>query len=321
MKKLVQAQNGGFPYQNEDIYGILQNEQFDAYSGFYKAITNNATSGNTGVILYGCNVNAFDGLNYIINFQNSLIYLDNEFLKPDDTINNAIGISGDFYLIPTTPVITQRIYRDNVSKNATTERRFTWTNTLPSTGQYIKFSDGGSGRFVKTIVKNFTTETGTIVQLTNISKFLANGLGFNEWDGWALCNGSNGTVNLKGKFIIGYDSASPTSPTSNPSPTQTNYGLINNIGGLNSVTLTEAQLPVVDKTIQATIRNIVTGVRLTTGGSGGVDKVLRVWDDIDTNRIYNIPNESDIQTRVTFGGGNLIENRPSYIVLAFAQKI
>jgi len=330
MKKLVQAQNGGFPYQNEDIYGILQNEQFDAYSGFYKAITNNANIGNTGVILYGCSVNGFDGLNYNINFQNSLIYLDGEFLKPDVTINNAIGITGDFYLIPTSPVITQRIYRDNVSKDATTERRFTYTNTLPSSGQYIKFSDGGSGRFLKTIVRNYTTETGTIIQLTNISKFFANGLGFNEWDGWALCNGSNGTVNLRGKFVIGYDSTSPTNPSSNPSPTQTNYGLIGNIGGINSQVLVIGQLPNVTRnvdvqTFQPNSRVDVTGI--SNGALGSAVNVYSPYSTGSNTLNGNSLNEpsprisSGFVASVQFGNNEPLENRPSYVVLAFAQKI
>lgn len=321
MKKLVQPSNGGFPYQNEDFYNILQNEQIASYSAFYKSITNNANSSNTGVILFGCSILSFDGSNYLMDFQNSMVYLDGEFLKADDTINTQLSITGDFYLIPTTPTVTQRTYRDNIAKNATTERRFTWTNAQPASGQWIAFSNGGSSRYLKTVLRNATTETGTIVQVSNISKFFSNGLGYNEWSGWAICNGSNGTVNLKGKFVIGYDSTASTSPTTNPSPTQRNYGLIGNTGGLNSLTLTLNQLPVYDNTIQASVKNVVNGVRLTTGGSGGVDNVLRTWDSTDTNRIFNIPAETDIRTRVQFGNGDTIENRPEYVVLAFVQKI
>ena len=45
--------------------------------------------------------------------------------------------------------------------------------------------------------------------------------------GWAICNGQNGTPDLRDRFIVGAGSA---------------YS-VNNTGGANSVTLTEAQMP------------------------------------------------------------------------------
>ena len=45
--------------------------------------------------------------------------------------------------------------------------------------------------------------------------------------GWAICNGQNGTPDLRDRFIVGAGSA---------------YA-INNTGGANSVTLTESQIP------------------------------------------------------------------------------
>src|SRR5690606_4177100 len=49
--------------------------------------------------------------------------------------------------------------------------------------------------------------------------------------GWALCDGTNGTPNLKGKFIVGYD------------PDVVDYNAIAKTGGLKEVTLTEDQMP------------------------------------------------------------------------------
>jgi len=46
-------------------------------------------------------------------------------------------------------------------------------------------------------------------------------------DGWALCDGSNGTPDLRNKFIMGASNSTP----------------VGNTGGSNSVTLTEANLP------------------------------------------------------------------------------
>ena len=56
--------------------------------------------------------------------------------------------------------------------------------------------------------------------------------------GWALCDGSNGTVNLAGRFIVGYNPNSPTTPTTNPGKSSENYGKIGNTGGQREVKLT-----------------------------------------------------------------------------------
>ena len=49
-------------------------------------------------------------------------------------------------------------------------------------------------------------------------------------EGWKLCNGSNGTPNLTGRFIVGHN------------PADSQYG-IGKTGGAATVTLTESQMP------------------------------------------------------------------------------
>lgn len=49
--------------------------------------------------------------------------------------------------------------------------------------------------------------------------------------GWYLCNGSNGTPDLSGRFIVGYDTS------------DSNYNAIGDKGGAKSVTLTVGQMP------------------------------------------------------------------------------
>lgn len=72
--------------------------------------------------------------------------------------------------------------------------------------------------------------------------FDGTGLGLTtaEWDGWAICNGNNGTVNLSDKFVIGarmdnedvagYDSGWQTNIGGTPEKTggRSNYSLVNN---------------------------------------------------------------------------------------------
>ena len=49
--------------------------------------------------------------------------------------------------------------------------------------------------------------------------------------GWALCDGSNGTPDLRGRFIVGYN------------PNDTDYNAIGRTGGAKLVTLTTSQMP------------------------------------------------------------------------------
>ncbi|MGV1019289.1 hypothetical protein ACTS9V_06555 [Empedobacter falsenii] len=49
--------------------------------------------------------------------------------------------------------------------------------------------------------------------------------------GWFLCDGTNGTPDLRGMFIVGYD------------PENADYKTIGNTGGAKEVTLTTAQMP------------------------------------------------------------------------------
>ena len=49
--------------------------------------------------------------------------------------------------------------------------------------------------------------------------------------GWYICDGTNGTPDLRGMFIVGYD------------PRDSEYNQVGKTGGLKSVTLTENQMP------------------------------------------------------------------------------
>lgn len=60
----------------------------------------------------------------------------------------------------------------------------------------------------------------------------ATGLGVGLWQGWALCDGNNGTPNMKSKYLIGYNADA------------TGYGSgVTDIVGGNTKTLTPAQIP------------------------------------------------------------------------------
>ena len=78
---------------------------------------------------------------------------------------------------------------------------------------------------------------GTIVLVASklISEwFQENGYGMGEYYGWYLCDGRNGTPDLRAKFIVGWDNLSNFS---------NRYSSVGNKGGNSFVSLTENELP------------------------------------------------------------------------------
>jgi microcystin-dependent protein len=106
--------------------------------------------------------------------------------------------------------------------------------------------------------------------------------------GWMLCDGRNGTPDLRGRFIVGKGQGAGL----------TNYNL-NDIGGLEQVTLTVSQMP-------THTHGIGGGIKSDMTGSGYRDNVYR------TRSGYN----SD-----STGGNQPHENRPPYHALTYIIKI
>jgi len=72
--------------------------------------------------------------------------------------------------------------------------------------------------------------------------FDSNGKGFGEYIGWFLCDGRNGTPNLRGKFVVGRDEFTPGS----------SYSKIGMTGGTEYVRLSTDQIPSHSHQFQAT---------------------------------------------------------------------
>lgn len=121
---------------------------------------------------------------------------------------------------------------------------------------------------------------------------------------WALCNGENGTPNLSGRFIVGYN------------PADADYNAIGNTGGEKEVTLTVNQMP----------SHNHGGTTSTNGAhthSYDWENTLGVGSEGAEN------GESSFTTKTTSsagnhnhtissqGGGQAHENRPPYYTLAY----
>lgn len=129
--------------------------------------------------------------------------------------------------------------------------------------------------------------------------------------GWALCDGRNGTPDLRGRFVVGYDS------------TDTDYNTVSKLGP----THTDA-----DGTFTGTSTQEAKQIRLTANQSGLRDHSHYLWTFNNTTRRSN-GNQSDVpttdngnvQTSGVIGNAqNAIdshENRPPFYVLAYIIKL
>ena len=120
---------------------------------------------------------------------------------------------------------------------------------------------------------------------------------------WALCDGTNGTPNLSGRFILGYDSGT--------------YNL-NDIGGFSSITLTVDEIPAHSHSVVDPGHNHnynVTSDAENVSGDGSKSAALNELNNFETSN-----NTTGISLTQT-GGGNSHENMPPYYVLAYIIKI
>jgi hypothetical protein len=109
--------------------------------------------------------------------------------------------------------------------------------------------------------------------------------------GWKLCDGTSGTPNLKGKFIVGYDAG------------DADYNTIGNTGGEKKHTLITNELPAHSHTFQ-------------TGGDGAIDDTPSGY----VKARQNPDSRVETQTTSSVGGGASHENRPPYYTLAYIMK-
>lgn len=120
-------------------------------------------------------------------------------------------------------------------------------------------------------------------------------------DGWALCNGANGTPDLRGRFVVGFD------------PGDADYNNPGNRGGEKRHTLGEGEMPkhthqyVADDSAQSA-DSIAKQVRWTEKAYD----CLSVNDNGSSQRVY--------KTTET-GGGGAHENRPPYYTLCYIMRV
>ena len=162
-------------------------------------------------------------------------------------------------------------------------------NEIEPRGKIVMFSG--------TISDNFDETVGS-----------AAGIGINEWLGWAICNGNNGTPNLSSQFIVGY------------STSDSDYNAIGKSAGSKTHTLTVDEMPAHNHTVtDPTHNHQMTGIgtpSITFAVDTGTDYIVRAAADpfATGNTLTGI-------TIDDAGGGDPHENRPPYYTLAFVMKL
>lgn len=138
-------------------------------------------------------------------------------------------------------------------------------------------------------------------------------------DGWQLCDGSNGTPDLRGMFIAGYD------------PAQTDQNAPGKTGGEHKVTLTKDQIPAhnhAGNTGYGGYHNHNIYVKLhnengapASKGSGDIASGGPEYEDNSTWQTASGGGHTHAFTTNNEGGGQSHENRPKFYTMAWIAYV
>ena len=192
-----------------------------------------------------------------------------------------------------------------------------YTLILPD-DTHIKFDPYTSQYYVDVIRRN-TTRVGEMRMIkTTSDRFDGTGLGKWEWKGFAMCNGSNGSYDMRGRFPAGYDNRA-TDPGGAGSVWRPEYFVPGTTGGKDEVALTISELPPHNHTGNG-------GNAIAPGQAGLVRKSVsgegRTVSGVDASGSGTEPDvltaPIDIPSQ---GGGQAHENLPPFLVIVYIERI
>lgn len=204
------------------------------------------------------------------------------FAMPDPVIGDPYTY--DFEVTGTAPFFLANVVKPdwmdiNIVGNVI---EFTGTPQIGDEGENIQVS-----LQVKNCVNGSINFNQTLNIITMPPGLIAmwSGLIANIPAGWLLCDGTNGTPNLSGQFVVGVK------------PGDTDFNAIGDTGGVKQVTLSVAQMP------------------SHSHGYIGVDTVSTAGGSSSNRRCGDFAKVSDPQ-----GGDQPHENLPPFYVLAYIMK-
>lgn len=157
--------------------------------------------------------------------------------------------------------------------------------------------------------------TATTAELNSVSTNAMPSGGIIMWSGslvsipsaWLLCDGTNGTPDLRNRFIVGAGSGYAVAA----------------IGGADSVTLSSANMPAHTHTFSATTSSngshshtIASG----TNADGSSPRAISTSTGSSTTSVAGDHTHTVSGTTASAGSGTAHENRPPYYALAYIMK-
>lgn len=273
MKKLITSNITG------DKGAPLTKAGLDLLQDSHKEVINMLVRGlvnyNTGdvVILQGCTVTSnVPGTSSITSgavFYNGEIYLV-------DANNSIVTTAGQVLVWNISNVDTQETFTDGLSYNYYRNSKITLTGGASGSGIA---NYNASLKRLDNIVSTVNNLTGVILMWS--------GAVINIPTGWVLCDGTNGTPDLRGRFIVGQGSYTDISGSYS-------YN-VNDTGGTAKHKLTISEMPI----------HTHTQIGTDAGNSGTTG---------------NGANDDTSDTGPA-GGDAYHENRPPYYALAYIMKI
>lgn len=296
MNKIHVQQTGGFPLESDTL--TFMQESWNIFNQL------GAMAGEK-VILSGCIESGG-------NVSPGFVVYNNEVLPFE---GGALAS-----LVRVVSVTEEREFEDGASKAVYETRKMVFGNPGIAWSSFKR---------VKSLMELTSTIDSMNSKLTPVGAIIMWAGAINEIPtGWKLCDGTNGTPDLRSRFVVGYNSS------------EADYNAVGKVGGAKDVTLTEAQMPSHGHTTELAgghqhayadsyhIENAasISGPRVpgTVVENLGGSYVGSEGADQDNNRILyrNRMTQSGGQHShivKTSGGGQAHENRPPYYTLAFIQ--
>lgn len=291
MNKLKTTDVGGFPFKLDDLRW-----QFGAYEETFKALMSGyGLSSTSVVILGGCARSIVGGT---VTIASGYVY-----------------INGEIYLVPThsyaAPSPGQREYWQ-ISESYDPAGAKTFQNTTVHDTYAIRtaslFVDvsGLPLKEYKDTQNIFAAINSRVDSMPLGGIIMWSGTVANIPTGWSICDGTNDTPDLRGRFVIGYDER-----TTDPGGGvwDSDYNTIGAIGGEKRHTLTGSELPTHQHNLAFD----------TIDDPGGTFEAIIIPGATEGHSELD-PGIRGVSGSKTGTGGQSHENRPPYYVVAYIMK-